>query len=203
MTHHPGSRPLTADAPSPERERGEPSTGAPGVGRPRGLDLAGGLAVFGMYAIAPPARRTRSRPTSRFPHNRPATTATSGRAQVHHTAPTPLRPWAERMARHRSNPGLPPTGRCRDHSSADSGQFQGGEPGPHPASAAGPNPLAGSGPLLSQTRGLGWTERPPNRNSFMSTGLGASICPSRNGNVNRCRRTIPQLTTSYSRHCRY
>ncbi|ELP66632.1 DUF418 domain-containing protein [Streptomyces turgidiscabies] len=51
MTHHPNSRPLTADAPSPERERGEPSTGAPGVGRLIGLDLARGLAVFGMYAV--------------------------------------------------------------------------------------------------------------------------------------------------------
>ncbi|MFF8968470.1 DUF418 domain-containing protein [Streptomyces sp. NPDC014995] len=43
--------PLTADAPSPERERSEPSTGAPGVGRLIGLDLARGLAVFGMYAV--------------------------------------------------------------------------------------------------------------------------------------------------------
>lgn len=51
MTHHPDSRPLTADAPSPERERSEPSTGAPGVGRLIGLDLARGLAVFGMYAV--------------------------------------------------------------------------------------------------------------------------------------------------------
>ncbi|MPY59716.1 DUF418 domain-containing protein [Streptomyces spongiae] len=51
MTHHPDSPPLTADAPSPERERSEPSTGAPGVGRLIGLDLARGLAVFGMYAV--------------------------------------------------------------------------------------------------------------------------------------------------------
>ncbi|WP_037675878.1 DUF418 domain-containing protein [Streptomyces griseus] len=51
MTHHPDSPPLTADAPCPERERGEPSTGAPGVGRLIGLDLARGLAVFGMYAV--------------------------------------------------------------------------------------------------------------------------------------------------------
>lgn len=51
MTHHPDSPPLTVDAPSPERERSEPSTGAPGVGRLIGLDLARGLAVFGMYAV--------------------------------------------------------------------------------------------------------------------------------------------------------
>ncbi|MDH6449926.1 MULTISPECIES: DUF418 domain-containing protein [unclassified Streptomyces] len=51
MTHHPDSPPLTADAPSPERERSDPSTGAPGVGRLIGLDLARGLAVFGMYAV--------------------------------------------------------------------------------------------------------------------------------------------------------
>ncbi|CAL9614923.1 hypothetical protein SUDANB1_05707 [Streptomyces sp. enrichment culture] len=51
MTHHPDSRPLTTDAPSPDRERSEPSTGAPGVGRLIGLDLARGLAVFGMYAV--------------------------------------------------------------------------------------------------------------------------------------------------------
>ncbi|MFJ7294169.1 DUF418 domain-containing protein [Streptomyces collinus] len=51
MTHRPDSRPLTTDAPSPERERSEPSTGAPGVGRLIGLDLARGLAVFGMYAV--------------------------------------------------------------------------------------------------------------------------------------------------------
>ncbi|MDQ0962114.1 putative membrane protein YeiB [Streptomyces sp. B4I13] len=51
MTHHPDSGPLTADAPSPERERSESSTGAPGVGRLIGLDLARGLAVFGMYAV--------------------------------------------------------------------------------------------------------------------------------------------------------
>ncbi|WP_405641387.1 DUF418 domain-containing protein [Streptomyces sp. NBC_00019] len=41
----------TTDAASPARERGEPSTGAPGVGRLIGLDLARGLAVFGMYAV--------------------------------------------------------------------------------------------------------------------------------------------------------
>ncbi|KKD09000.1 DUF418 domain-containing protein [Streptomyces sp. WM6386] len=41
----------TTDAASPVRERGEPSTGAPGVGRLIGLDLARGLAVFGMYAV--------------------------------------------------------------------------------------------------------------------------------------------------------
>ncbi|GLP70280.1 transporter [Streptomyces sp. TUS-ST3] len=51
MTHLPDSPPLTADAPSPERERSDPSTGAPGVGRLIGLDLARGLAVFGMYAV--------------------------------------------------------------------------------------------------------------------------------------------------------
>ena len=49
MTHHPDSPPT--DAPSPADERGEPSTGAPGVGRMIGLDLARGLAVFGMYAV--------------------------------------------------------------------------------------------------------------------------------------------------------
>ncbi|MCX5365542.1 DUF418 domain-containing protein [Streptomyces sp. NBC_00124] len=41
----------TTDAASPVRERGERSTGAPGVGRLIGLDLARGLAVFGMYAV--------------------------------------------------------------------------------------------------------------------------------------------------------
>ncbi|MBR8638291.1 DUF418 domain-containing protein [Streptomyces tuirus] len=51
MTHHPDSALLPADTPSPRRERGEPSTGAPGVGRLIGLDLARGLAVFGMYAV--------------------------------------------------------------------------------------------------------------------------------------------------------
>lgn len=51
MTHPPDSPPLTADAPCPERERSEPSTGASGVGRLIGLDLARGLAVFGMYAV--------------------------------------------------------------------------------------------------------------------------------------------------------
>ncbi|WP_286256874.1 DUF418 domain-containing protein [Streptomyces graminofaciens] len=54
MTQHADSPP--ADASSPARERGEPSTGAPstgapGVGRLVGLDLARGLAVFGMYAV--------------------------------------------------------------------------------------------------------------------------------------------------------
>ncbi|MFI0781111.1 DUF418 domain-containing protein [Streptomyces sp. NPDC021212] len=51
MTHHPDSAPLPAAAPSPERERTKPSTGAPDVGRLIGLDLARGLAVFGMYAV--------------------------------------------------------------------------------------------------------------------------------------------------------
>lgn len=49
MTHHPDSPPT--DAPSSVGERSEPSTGAPGVGRMIGLDLARGLAVFGMYAV--------------------------------------------------------------------------------------------------------------------------------------------------------
>ncbi|WP_128434082.1 DUF418 domain-containing protein [Streptomyces cyaneus] len=49
MTHHADSPP--AAAASPEHERGEPSPGAPGVGRLVGLDLARGLAVFGMYAV--------------------------------------------------------------------------------------------------------------------------------------------------------
>ncbi|KND27957.1 DUF418 domain-containing protein [Streptomyces acidiscabies] len=40
-----------AAAPPTERERGEPSPGAAGVGRLVGLDLARGLAVFGMYAV--------------------------------------------------------------------------------------------------------------------------------------------------------
>ncbi|GAQ50612.1 DUF418 domain-containing protein [Streptomyces acidiscabies] len=40
-----------AAAPPSERERGEPSSGAAGVGRLVGLDLARGLAVFGMYAV--------------------------------------------------------------------------------------------------------------------------------------------------------
>ncbi|KUO06907.1 DUF418 domain-containing protein [Streptomyces sp. DSM 15324] len=51
MTRHPDSPPLPADAPRPERERSEPSTGAWDVGRLIGLDLARGLAVFGMYAV--------------------------------------------------------------------------------------------------------------------------------------------------------
>ncbi|MEV3908620.1 DUF418 domain-containing protein [Streptomyces canus] len=46
MTQHADSPP--AVAPSPERQRGEPT---PGVGRLIGLDLARGLAVFGMYAV--------------------------------------------------------------------------------------------------------------------------------------------------------
>ncbi|MCX4860491.1 DUF418 domain-containing protein [Streptomyces canus] len=46
MTQHADSPP--AVAPSPEHERGEPT---PGVGRLIGLDLARGLAVFGMYAV--------------------------------------------------------------------------------------------------------------------------------------------------------
>jgi uncharacterized membrane protein YeiB len=49
MTHHAESPP--AGASSSEHERGEPSPGAPGVGRLVGLDLARGLAVFGMYAV--------------------------------------------------------------------------------------------------------------------------------------------------------
>lgn len=49
MTHHADFP--TADAPSPAHERNKPSTGAPGVGRLIGLDLARGLAVFGMYAV--------------------------------------------------------------------------------------------------------------------------------------------------------
>ncbi|MFI6560947.1 DUF418 domain-containing protein [Streptomyces sp. NPDC050534] len=51
MTHHPDSPLLPADAASPTRERGESSTGGAGVGRLVGLDLARGLAVFGMYAV--------------------------------------------------------------------------------------------------------------------------------------------------------
>ncbi|MET9785806.1 DUF418 domain-containing protein [Streptomyces canus] len=46
MTQHADSPP--AVAPSPEHECGEPT---PGVGRLIGLDLARGLAVFGMYAV--------------------------------------------------------------------------------------------------------------------------------------------------------
>ncbi|KFF98094.1 membrane protein [Streptomyces scabiei] len=49
MTQHADSPPT--DAPSPEHERGEPTPGATGVGRLVGLDLARGLAVFGMYAV--------------------------------------------------------------------------------------------------------------------------------------------------------
>ncbi|MFF5365216.1 DUF418 domain-containing protein [Streptomyces scabiei] len=51
MTHHPDSAQLTPDTASPGSEHGKPSTGAPGVGRLIGLDLARGLAVFGMYAV--------------------------------------------------------------------------------------------------------------------------------------------------------
>jgi uncharacterized membrane protein YeiB len=51
MTPHPDSTLLTSDTASPESAHGEPSTGAPGVGRLIGLDLARGLAVFGMYAV--------------------------------------------------------------------------------------------------------------------------------------------------------
>ncbi|MEU9225021.1 DUF418 domain-containing protein [Streptomyces massasporeus] len=48
MTHHADSPPAGA---SSSEQRGEPSPGAPGVGRLVGLDLARGLAVFGMYAV--------------------------------------------------------------------------------------------------------------------------------------------------------
>lgn len=51
MTRHPDSAQLTSDTASPESGHGKPSTGAPGVGRLIGLDLARGLAVFGMYAV--------------------------------------------------------------------------------------------------------------------------------------------------------
>jgi uncharacterized membrane protein YeiB len=51
MTHHADSPLLPAEAASPAGERGKPSTGAPVVGRLVGLDLARGLAVFGMYAV--------------------------------------------------------------------------------------------------------------------------------------------------------
>ncbi|MBB6080938.1 hypothetical protein HNR57_006889 [Streptomyces paradoxus] len=51
MAHHPDPALLPADTPSSGGERREPSTGAPGVGRLIGLDLARGLAVFGMYAV--------------------------------------------------------------------------------------------------------------------------------------------------------
>ncbi|MER6181826.1 DUF418 domain-containing protein [Streptomyces sp. NPDC001652] len=49
MTQRADSPP--SDAPSPDHERGEPTPSAPGVGRLVGLDLARGLAVFGMYAV--------------------------------------------------------------------------------------------------------------------------------------------------------
>ncbi|WP_230196689.1 DUF418 domain-containing protein [Streptomyces coriariae] len=49
MTQRADSPP--ADAPSPDHERGEPMPGTPGTGRLVGLDLARGLAVFGMYAV--------------------------------------------------------------------------------------------------------------------------------------------------------
>ena len=51
MAPHADSPLLPADAASSARERSEPSTGAPGVVRLIGLDLARGLAVFGMYAV--------------------------------------------------------------------------------------------------------------------------------------------------------
>ncbi|MGW1673107.1 DUF418 domain-containing protein [Streptomyces sp. NPDC002324] len=51
MTDHPTSPLPTAGAPSPASEHTMPPTGAPGVGRLVGLDLARGLAVFGMYAV--------------------------------------------------------------------------------------------------------------------------------------------------------
>ncbi|MER8006723.1 DUF418 domain-containing protein [Streptomyces sp. NPDC094149] len=51
MTHHADSPPPPAGAVSPVSERGELSAGAPGMGRLIGLDLARGLAVFGMYAV--------------------------------------------------------------------------------------------------------------------------------------------------------
>jgi uncharacterized membrane protein YeiB len=49
MTHQADSPPT--DAPSAQHGRDEPAAGAPGVGRLVGLDLARGLAVFGMYAV--------------------------------------------------------------------------------------------------------------------------------------------------------
>ncbi|MEU5320772.1 DUF418 domain-containing protein [Streptomyces sp. NPDC021056] len=49
MTQRADSPP--ADAPSSGHERGEPTPGAPALGRLVGLDLARGLAVFGMYAV--------------------------------------------------------------------------------------------------------------------------------------------------------
>ncbi|WP_405765234.1 DUF418 domain-containing protein [Streptomyces sp. NBC_00080] len=49
MTQRADSPP--ADAPSPDHERGEPVPGTHGTGRLVGLDLARGLAVFGMYAV--------------------------------------------------------------------------------------------------------------------------------------------------------
>ncbi|MGP4009262.1 DUF418 domain-containing protein [Streptomyces sp. 4N124] len=54
MTQHPDPPLLPADVPSPAREPGEHPNGVPGVpgvGRLVGLDLARGLAVFGMYAV--------------------------------------------------------------------------------------------------------------------------------------------------------
>lgn len=51
MTHYADSPLPPADAASPADERREPTPGAPGVGRLVGLDLARGLAVFGMYAV--------------------------------------------------------------------------------------------------------------------------------------------------------
>ncbi|MEW2116131.1 DUF418 domain-containing protein [Streptomyces sp. NPDC005474] len=49
MTPHADSP--SADTSSPARERAEPAPGAPDMGRLIGLDLARGLAVFGMYAV--------------------------------------------------------------------------------------------------------------------------------------------------------
>ncbi|MFJ1805145.1 MULTISPECIES: DUF418 domain-containing protein [unclassified Streptomyces] len=51
MTQYADSPLPPADAASPADERREPTPGAPGVGRLVGLDLARGLAVFGMYAV--------------------------------------------------------------------------------------------------------------------------------------------------------
>ncbi|MGI3197749.1 DUF418 domain-containing protein [Streptomyces sp. GLT-R25] len=51
MTHYADSPLHPADAASPADERREPTPGVPGVGRLVGLDLARGLAVFGMYAV--------------------------------------------------------------------------------------------------------------------------------------------------------
>ncbi|AZQ39888.1 DUF418 domain-containing protein [Streptomyces cyaneochromogenes] len=50
MTQHSNTVMLPAGAESPTRDRGVPADGTPGVGRLIGVDLARGLAVFGMYA---------------------------------------------------------------------------------------------------------------------------------------------------------